>query len=929
MPFNAASSPSPVSERLSAGVAGLLLKAAQEHPTSGLHFLSREPKADERFLSYPALLEEARSMAAKLQSWAGQPGAKVALLLERPRDFIPAFWACILGGYVPCPLALTRSDADRWQKHIAHVNALLDHPLFVTTGDLKRDLPATVVVAEVRELRGKSRDDAARPTRLDDPAVLMLTSGSTGNAKAVVLTHANLLASMEAKAERQALSADDITLNWISFDHVAALLETHMLPVCVGATQLHVDPTLILEDPLLLLRLIDQYRISMTFSPNFLLAQINAALRAGTSGASPPTPFTADLSCLKVLVSGGEAIVVETGLNYLSLLAPYGLRRDSLWPAFGMTETCAGSIYSREFPDGDSAREFASLGLPVKGLQIRIADDRENVLPDGQPGELQLRGPMIFSHYLNNHAATAAAFTSDGWFRSGDVGCLEQGRLRLVGRNKDSIIVNGVNYFSHELEATLEQLSGVEPAFVAAFPTRPKDADTEQLVVMFATSLSECDEDELYQLIVAIRNTTIMLWGFRPSLILPVPKSAFPKTSLGKIQRGLLRRRLEAGEFADPLTNIEAVVTRKLGAYTPPTGDVETALAKVFARILGAEVASISATVNFFDLGGTSLDTLKLTQVLEKQFGLRPALPIALQNPTVRMLAGRVASASSPEPRVYDPIVPLQLTGKKTPLFCVHPGNGEILILVNLAKYFINERPFYALRPRGFNRGEECFSSFDEMVETYIDAIFKRQPHGPYALAGYSLGGPIAFEIAKRMQARGERVEFLGCIDTHPCIKEPAHDLTFIATALAGLLGLVDLKVSEQMNEELRAAQAHRDPCEYIMASASPERLAELDLDGKKYAAWVRVALAVENLMRGHVTLGKVKAMSIFQSVGFPMFGIDAQDWRGRIRRWDGFVEEPKYIDVPGDHYTLMAPKHVAAFQAVLRAELARTLNGK
>ncbi|WP_207850253.1 AMP-binding protein, partial [Pseudomonas sp. 21_B] len=147
----------------------------------------------------------------------------------------------------------------------------------------------------------------------------------------------------------------------------------------VGAVQLHVEAAAVLTDPLRFLRLVSRYRVTMTFSPNFLFGQLNAALEAMGDEALAAWRGAVDLSSLRHVVSGGEAIVVATGQRFLDLLAPCGLARDALWPAFGMTETCAGSVYSREFPEGDAGREFASLGLPVAGLQMRIADDRNNV----------------------------------------------------------------------------------------------------------------------------------------------------------------------------------------------------------------------------------------------------------------------------------------------------------------------------------------------------------------------------------------------------------------------------------------------------------------------------------------------------------------------------------------------------------------------
>ena len=914
----------------SSGVVDLLLRSAQQHPHMGVRLIDGDHDDKSVLLTYPDLLIEARRILGGLRAHNRRPGANVVLLLERAGDFIPAFWACVLGGYVPCPLVPIRNDPERWAKHLAHVDTLLDHPLLLTTETLKKELPDTAAGIDLNALRAGAPEESVYDAHVDDPAVLVLTSGSTGNAKAVMLTHGNLLASMAGKNERQRLTAIDVTLNWISFDHVAALLEAHLLPLSVGAMQLHAEPTAIIADPLLFLRIIDRYRVSMSFAPNFLFAQVSAALQSAKPEASGLGPRTLDLSCLRHIVSGGEAIAVETGQHFLELLAPYGLARNALWPAFGMTETCAGSVYSREFPEGDTEREFASLGLPVNGLQMRIADERGVLLPVGESGELQLRGPMIFKRYYNNAEATRAAFTVDGWFRTGDLGCIEDGRLSLVGRSKDSIIVNGANYFSHELEATLTQLDGIAHSFVAAFPTRRSGDATEQLVVAFAASFPLEDEARLYRLLLAIRNSTILLWGFKPTFILPLPKDAFPKTSLGKIQRALLRKRLEAGEFAGSEAYVAGMTKRQIGEYVPVAGHTEAVIAGIFGEMFEVAQETISATVSFFDFGGTSLEVLKLKRHLESRLGIAN-LPIVtiLQNPTVRMLASRVSSGERLDAGVYDPIVPLNLSGAKTPLFCVHPGVGEILVFVNLARYFVNERPFYALRARGFNDGEAYFSSFDQMVGVYVDAIRRRQPYGPYAVAGYSYGGVVAFEIAKVLESQGERVDFVGSFNLPPHIKYRMDELDTVegAVNLAFFLSLIDKQQAQELPSQLRAALPERDPYAYLVGIAPPERLAELDLDLPKFAAWAALAQSLLTMGRSYAPSGKVQSMSVFYAV--PLRGTK-EDWlNNELRRWDEFTRSPnRYIDVPGEHYTLMGPRHVATFQAVLRAELDRALGG-
>lgn len=907
-----------------ASIAQLLTWVAQEHPHTGIRFITEADK-EATPVRYPALLHEARCILGTLRSYGRPPGTPVLLLLEAAWDFLPAWWACVLGGYVPCPLTPIRNDSIRWARHLAYVENLLECPLLVTTRALREEL-GVLHCADLDTLRVGKPSSVVHEARIDEPAILMLTSGSTGNSKAVALTHGNLLASMSAKAQLQHLTAFDMALNWTSFDHVAALLEAHLFPLYVGATQFHIEPGTILADPLLLLHLIDRYRISFTFSPNFLLGQINAALQSRELRARSMGSAALDLSSLRYLISGGEANVVATGQHFLQALARYGLAASVLRPAFGMTETCAGSIYSEDFPDCDAATEFASVGHPVSGLQMRIAGADGALVQPGGAGELQLRGPMIFQGYYNNEEATRAAFTADGWFRTGDLGRIDEGRLRLVGRSKDSIIVSGVNYFSHELEAALEPLAGVERSFVAVFPTRPQGADTEQLVVAFATSIPVEDEARLHRLAIAIRNTTIALWGFRPAWVLPLPKKDFPKTSLGKIQRSLLQRRLETGELARHLEYIANVTARQLGPYVAADGPEETVIAEIFAKVLHVDRASVSATVNFFDLGGTSLDIFKLKRALEGRFEVADlSVATVLHNSSVRELASRLSAGSRARHVLYNPVVPLQTTGDKTPLFCVHPATGEVLVFVGLANHFINDRPFYALRARGFNEGENHFGTWDEMVRAYVEAIRTCRPHGPYALAGYSYGAPVAFEIAKMLQADGEQVAFVGSIDGTPYIGDPAGKLDFVSSTVrhAFFLSMIDLQQMSELAEQIRASGD--DPCERIMELAPPGRFAELNLDLARFKAWAELAYSLVAIGQEYQPTGNIDSATVFYAS--PLRGTK-QDWLdNQLRRWDDFARTSnRYIEIPGEHNSLLGPRHVATFQAILRAELDRAL---
>jgi thioesterase domain-containing protein/acyl carrier protein len=624
---------------------------------------------------------------------------------------------------------------------------------------------------------------------------------------------------------------------------------------------------------------------------------------------------------MRILISGGEAVVCETARALLARLKPFGFGETVLTPGFGMTETCAGSIFSRAFPKVDGAQEFASLGTAVQGLEIRIADNQGDALPDGQIGELQLRGSIITPGYHNNAAATQASFSHDGWFRTGDLGMLRNGVLRLSGRSKDNIILNGVNYYSHEIETELGKVDGIESSYVAACPIRPKGSDTEQVAIFFHPSFPISDELRLHRLLVEIRDRLVLLWGFRPTVMLPLQKSDMPKTSLGKLQRTALRKHFEESAFTVEQCFVAEMTKRALGGYIPPESNNETVLVDIYADMFGLIADQISATTNFFDLGGTSLDIIVLKVRVERAFHIDVPTLWLMQYPTIRALAQKLSSSDPQIPAQYNPIVAFNKAGTHPPLFCVHPGLGEVLVLANLAKYFVHERPFYALRARGFNKGEEFFTSFAEMVETYITAIRSIQPHGPYYVSGYSYGDIVAFEIAKSLESLGEVVAFVGIFDLPPHIFNKMQELTFTESILK--LGFCLNLITQDEIAVLSPTMYETPETEQIrllIGRIPPKKLIELDLDEEKFHTWLSVSLSLTAMSRRFEPKGRIQSVTVFHAN--PLTGTkDA--WLKRLNAWNDFTREKnRYVAIDGEHHTLMGPKHVATFQATLRMEL-------
>lgn len=917
----------------------VLSQAAERYPSHELGFItSSAHDSSIRSTTFSSFNQYARNLARAMLDWGKPAGSVIVVYLTEHEDNMAAVWACLLAGYVPCLQPALSAQQAHKEGHVAHIKNLFSSAIWLTNGS-GADQVNSISGLEIyllSELKASAlqhhvpADWVARTAQPDDEAILFLTSGSTGFSKAVVHSHRTILAACSAKGEAYGLTPKTNILNWVGFDHVAGSLEMHITPLLFGASQIHVHASAILSDPLRFLRLIDEKSINVSFSPNFLLAKLTRDLekRSDLIGAF-------DLSSIKRINSGGEAVISKTAQSFVNVLKK--LSRDPLKvsfvisPGFGMTETCAGCIYEPvDLSTTEPKHEFLDLGRPIRGCEMRIVDpeDGKTVRRDGESGELQVRGPMIFVRYYNNADATSSSFV-DGWYRTGDVGIIEDGVMRLSGRIKDTVIVHGVSYGIPELETHLQTVEGVTHSFLAAAPYRAPGQETEGFIIFYSPTFDLNGEDASMKLFAthrALRDICVKMITLPPQFIVPIPINQMEKTTLGKLSRARLISLFKQGELAKHISRAEELLSEARGSsFVAPSTEAEKALAKIYAGIFNLSENEMSASDNFFELGGTSIDVIRLKREGEEHFGL-PEIPTIqiLKHPVISSLANYVNALLSKDSTAeeYDPIVPLQLTGNKTPIFFVHPGVGEVLIFVNLAKYFQNDRPFYALRARGFEPGHPFFTSMDEMVSTYAAAVKRTQPTGPYAISGYSYGGVVAFEVAKRLEAMGDEVKFVGLINIPPHIADRMHEIDWTGGMLnlSYFLGLVTKQDANDLTPTLRPL-SRKEQLEVVWKLSPPERLIELQLTQEKLDHWVDIAGSLIECGKEYNPSGSVAALDVFYAI--PLKGTKA-DWLNKqLKPWDGFSRgQASYTDVPGQHYTLMDFDHVPQFQKIFRSRL-------
>lgn len=520
-----------------ATLAETLQWTAGRHPERTVTFIDTEGRRE--VLSYATLWQEALRLWGALEARGVKAGARVIFLLEQPAEFLRAFWACGAGGVVMVPLASPPSF-DREQPGMVRLLSVwerLSHPLVLTSPRAAPALEALGVRALVLGSLGHAAPGRPATPSPESTALLSFTSGSTGQAKGVVLSHANLLSMCDATFSAGWYPEDEVSLGWLSLEHVGPL-GNHLLATRVGVNHVVVARDYVSADLLRWMDLLSEFGATQSWAPNFAYGLVADRLEKGERRAW-------NLSRVRTLNCAGEAIVADTLQRFQALLAPSGLRQDAVCPMWGMAETSSNFTVRRGVRTCPGT-PHVELGPPLPGSALRVVDDQEAVVPEGTVGHLQVRGVSVLSGYLEDDALNAQSFTADGWLRTGDLAIVHDGQMAIAGRQKDVLIINGANIYPQEVEAVVERVPGVLPSFTVASATRAPGAQTDELVLFFVPAPEAPPPGELLR---SIREHVGRALGLFVNHLVPLAAHQVPKTELGKRGRAELRRRFEAGEL--------------------------------------------------------------------------------------------------------------------------------------------------------------------------------------------------------------------------------------------------------------------------------------------------------------------------------------------------------------------------------------------
>lgn len=573
------------------------------------HVFLREDDGRELTITYGELLDDARAVAGGLREHGVRRGEAVALMLPTSRDFLTAFQGILLCGAVPVPI-YPPVRFDRLEEYAERQSAILADAAVTTLITVSRGVPVAALfrtstlslrdVVTVGDLCGAGVRWNAPAGASSDPALIQYTSGSSGHPKGVLLSHANILANIDAIAAGVGLRQTDVVVSWLPLYHDMGLIGSWLFSLVHGNPIDIQSPLSFLARPERWLWAIHRRRATLSPAPNF-------AYELCVRKIPEDAIECLDLSSWRCALNGAEPVNPDTLDRFARRFAPKGFRREALLPVYGLAECSValcfpppgrGPVVDRvnrhafakggraevAAADDDTPLSFVSVGKPLPQHEVRLVDESGRVVPDRQVGRLVFRGPSAMAGYFRKPDETAAITDPDGWIDSGDLAYMgRDDEIFIAGRVKDLIIKAGRNLVPQEIEEVAASVEGVRRGCVVAFGVAHPTLATENLVIVSETRVR--DEGHRDRIVAALTERIAAAIGVPPDAVELVPPGTVPKTSSGKIRRTATRELYLAGALSG--------ATRPLGAWLATrlrllTGLAQARLQPWLAAIPGA-----------------------------------------------------------------------------------------------------------------------------------------------------------------------------------------------------------------------------------------------------------------------------------------------------------------------------------------------------
>ncbi len=608
------------------------------------------------------------------------------VLAQENEKFIRAFWGIMLAGRktVISPLLTELTDIVEMikkqiislkncyivttSKFMPIVSNILNSNRIINVDEFS-DVPDTV---SEREYIGKFSNDIS---------MIQYSSGSMSHPKGVKITDYNILTNVYQVLSRLKFTEKDSAINYLPLNHALGLIALNVAPMFLEIEQYHIETKSMLQNPLLLLDKIDEYRITATASPNIGLKYTLEAMKIAEHR-------NWDLSCVRVFILGAEPLSWKLISGFGSAMQVYGMRWDSIYTAYGMTEAVlaisipeAGDkpscvylnnttmpglaekvdVVSFENNIDKEIRSSVSLGFPVEGVELRICDGNGNLCQEGFAGEIQIKGPNVFQGYVQGDEKD---FTEDRWFRTGDIGTQIDGKLYVFGRLKNMLVANGSNLYLEDIEACLTKNLKIQVGSVAVTKSEELNADNT-ISIYFEKGAFE---EKVFETIIdESKNIVQSTFGIEVKSVSIV--ESLPRTSVGKIARGKMAhvnviREIEIDKGTDTSKQLSEKIIRGTKE------EIKETLIKLIKQETGVEIND--PEMGFLDAGLDSLKLNLLIEILKKDY---PQIKISdlFEASNVNKLSDMLIGFNSTHK-----VESKSMTKKDAPYAVLFPGQGAL-----------------------------------------------------------------------------------------------------------------------------------------------------------------------------------------------------------------------------------------------------------
>ena len=683
-----------------------------------------------RTLAYQEVNDLSNRLARLLREKGAGPEKLVGVCLERSPRVITAILAVLKAGaaFLPLDPNLPRQRLCLMVRESGTASVITSTELAERFSECAAEmLCLDLLEAEVAR---QSSDSIPWMGTSGNAAYAIYTSGSTGEPKAVLVTHRSLVNHTLAGRRLYGISTDDRRVQFASIgtDFFVAEVFNYLSS---GATLVFQPPGLSgsIQD---FLRFIRDNRITVTAFPGSYWNQWVHSVSEGML-VLPES--------LRLVITGMERIDPHLFSIWRTAIGS----RVRWFNVYGPAETtCTATAYEAGTSSWEE-RSFVPIGKPIANTRVYILNRHGNPVPVGVVGELYIGGAGVSRGYLHRPDLTAERFVPDPFpaeggtmYQTGDLAFyLPDGNIVFAGRIDRQIKIRGFRVELDEIEAVLGRHPAVRQCAVVA-----REHGGRQILAAYVSAAGiEVADDELR------RHLSREL----PDYMVPsafVRMQSLPLTSSGKVDRMAL---------PEPPQERPAGTAARL-----PVSSVQVRLARIWGEILGG--AAVGIADSFFELGADSLQATRLLGRIRKEFGRDLAFSDLLSAPTIERMAW-ILEGGDVQP-AGNCLVALQDAGSELPFFCVHGGDGEVVIFKDLARSLGRDRPFYGVQAFGGHGQEIPLDSVEAMAAQYLKAMRRVQPAGPYFVGGFCLGAFIALEMAIQLRAADQEVGLLAVINT-------------------------------------------------------------------------------------------------------------------------------------------------------------------